>query len=93
MRTREETVAGVVGGLPSPEWDSLVATRRDLHRHPELAFEEHRTAGVVADRLRRLGLAPREGVGSTGVTADPPAAPRPGGRLASCCAPTWTRSR
>jgi amidohydrolase len=72
MRTREETVAGVVGGLPGPEWDSLVATRRDLHRHPELAFEERRTAGVVADRLRRLGLAPREGVGSTGVTADPP---------------------
>ncbi|HTO76725.1 MAG TPA: amidohydrolase [Thermoanaerobaculia bacterium] len=71
MRTREETVARLVGGLPGREWESLVATRRDLHRHPELAFEERRTAGVVADRLRRLGFAPREGVGRTGVTADP----------------------
>lgn len=47
----------------------LVATRRDLHRHPELKYEEHRTAGVVATRLRALGLDPVEGVGKTGVVA------------------------
>ncbi len=46
-----------------------VATRRDLHRHPEIAFEEHRTMGVIAARLRELGLEPREGVGGTGVVA------------------------
>jgi amidohydrolase len=46
-----------------------VATRRDLHMHPEVAFEEHRTMGVVADRLRELGLEPRTGVGGTGVVA------------------------
>ncbi|HZW98622.1 MAG TPA: M20 family metallopeptidase [Trueperaceae bacterium] len=46
-----------------------VATRRDLHMHPEIAFEEHRTMGVVADRLRELGLEPRTGLGGTGVVA------------------------
>jgi amidohydrolase len=43
--------------------------RRDLHAHPELAFEEIRTAGVVADRLKALGLEPRTGIGRTGVHA------------------------
>jgi amidohydrolase len=47
----------------------LVAVRRDLHQHPETAFEEVRTAGVVAERLRSLGLTPRTGVAKTGVLA------------------------
>ncbi len=33
----------------------MVALRRDLHEHPELAFEEVRTSGIVAQRLRSLG--------------------------------------
>ncbi len=45
----------------------LVELRRDLHRHPELSFQEHRTAALLAERLRRLGLGVREGVGKTGV--------------------------
>lgn len=49
--------------------DRTIATRRDLHRHPEIAFEEVRTMGVVAERLRELGLTPRTGVGGTGVVA------------------------
>jgi amidohydrolase len=57
-------------GFPSEEYERLVATRRDLHRHPELAYEERRTAGIAAARLRELGLSPREGVGGTGVLAD-----------------------
>jgi len=57
--------------FPEKEFESLVATRRDIHQHPELGFEETRTAGIVAARLARLGLAPRTGVGKTGVTADP----------------------
>lgn len=48
----------------------LIETRRALHRQPELAFEEHRTAELVARRLRGLGLEPRTGVGGTGVVAD-----------------------
>jgi amidohydrolase len=45
----------------------LVAIRRDLHAHPELAFEEVRTAGIVAAELARLGIAHRTGLGRTGV--------------------------
>lgn len=44
-----------------------VALRRDLHMHPELGFEEVRTSGIVADRLRELGLEVRTGIGRTGV--------------------------
>lgn len=46
---------------------ALVALRRDIHAHPELAFEEVRTAGIVAAELARLGIAHRTGVGRTGV--------------------------
>lgn len=44
-----------------------VDLRRDLHVHPELGFEEHRTAGLVAGRLRDLGLEVHAGIGGTGV--------------------------
>ena len=47
--------------------DRLVEDRRDFHQHPELAFQEHRTAGVVAERLDSLGWNVRTGVGETGV--------------------------
>src|SRR5215469_975421 len=45
----------------------LVAMRRDLHEHPELAFEEVRTSGIVAQRLRTLGLEVQTGIAKTGV--------------------------
>jgi amidohydrolase len=45
----------------------MVALRRDLHQHPELAFEEVRTSGIVAQRLRSLGLQVQAGVAKTGV--------------------------
>ncbi len=45
----------------------LIAMRRDLHEHPELAFEEVRTSGMVAQRLRSLGLEVQMGVAKTGV--------------------------
>ncbi|HSV46013.1 MAG TPA: M20 aminoacylase family protein [Ramlibacter sp.] len=45
----------------------LVALRRDLHAHPELAFEERRTSSVVAAALRDCGLEVHEGIGRTGV--------------------------
>ena len=51
------------------EFAELVATRRDLHAHPELGFEEHRTASIVAERLSALGYQVRTGVGKTGVLA------------------------
>jgi amidohydrolase len=45
----------------------LIEIRRDIHAHPELAFEEVRTAGVVARELARLGVAHQTGVAKTGV--------------------------
>jgi hippurate hydrolase len=45
----------------------LDALYRDLHSHPELSFQEHRTAGLVAEHLRDLGLEVTTGIGRTGV--------------------------
>lgn len=44
-----------------------IALRRDLHQHPELGFDLPRTAGVVAERLRALGLEVQTGIGRSGV--------------------------
>ncbi len=47
--------------------DELVQIRRTIHQNPELGFEEHETAALVASTLGRLGIPIREGVGGTGV--------------------------
>jgi amidohydrolase len=54
--------AGIDDLLPA-----LARLRQDLHAHPELAFAEHRTAGIVANALRELGLEVHERIGGTGV--------------------------
>jgi len=46
---------------------ALIEVRRDIHAHPELAFEEVRTAGVVARELERLGIEHQTGIAKTGV--------------------------
>lgn len=45
----------------------LSEIRRDIHKHPELAYEEHRTADLVAEKLTYYGLATHRGLGQTGV--------------------------
>lgn len=45
----------------------LIGFRRDLHAHPELAFDEHRTAGKIGDALEELGLDVHRGIGGTGL--------------------------
>ncbi len=45
----------------------LTEWRRDLHAHPEIAFEEHRTASFVADRLESFGVEVHRGLAKTGV--------------------------
>jgi amidohydrolase len=50
-----------------PHSAELAAIRRDLHAHPELGLEEHRTAAVVAEHLRAWGIETTAGVGGTGV--------------------------
>ncbi|HTN13021.1 MAG TPA: M20 family metallopeptidase [Acetobacteraceae bacterium] len=46
---------------------ALIEVRRDLHAHPELAFQEVRTSGVVARELTRLGIEHKTGIAKTGV--------------------------
>src|SRR5256712_1336533 len=66
---RDQPVVSELAGMTLPPIDrsGLIATRRDLHQHPELGFEERRTSGLVAERLQRLGYSVRTGVGKTGV--------------------------
>lgn len=47
--------------------EELIRLRRDIHAHPELGFQEFRTAALVADTLRELGIDVETGVGRTGV--------------------------
>jgi amidohydrolase len=62
--TRSEIKAAV-----ERSWPNLQSLYRDLHRNPELAFEESRTASLLADRMRKLGFAVTEKVGKTGIVA------------------------
>ena len=48
-------------------YPEMVRLRRDIHRRPELAFQEERTASLVAERLRALGLEVKTGLSKTGV--------------------------
>jgi amidohydrolase len=47
----------------------LIQWRRDFHQHPELGFEERRSAGIIAEHLHNLGLEVSTGIGKTGVVA------------------------
>lgn len=47
--------------------EELIRIRRDIHSHPELGLEENRTASIVADKLRLLGLDVQQNIGVTGV--------------------------
>ena len=45
----------------------FVSLRRDINAHPELGFEEHRTSGIVASRLKEWGIEVHTGIAGTGV--------------------------
>lgn len=60
--SRDKILQHINGFLPE-----MVAIRHDLHAHPELALEEHRTSGRVADLLEKWGYEVTRGIGKTGV--------------------------
>jgi hippurate hydrolase len=60
--------------------DEFTLIRRDLHAHPELGFEEHRTAKVVQERLAALGIEHHAGIGRTGIVAVIPGRRQASGR-------------
>ena len=64
-----EAVSAALLAEASAMAEQLVAWRRDFHMHPELGYQEVRTAGIVADHLRTLGLEVSTGIGKTGVVA------------------------
>ena len=47
--------------------DIIISTRRDIHKHPELAFDEHRTAKLVTNKLASMNIDIQTGIGKTGV--------------------------
>lgn len=60
--------------LAFPLYSRLVALRRDLHQHPELSWQERRTADQICRFLDELGVAYRRDVASTGIIAEIPGA-------------------
>ncbi|NNG15724.1 MAG: amidohydrolase, partial [Gemmatimonadales bacterium] len=59
-------------GIDAAFTDRLVATRRDLHRHPELSWQERRTSEQIHQALERVGIRTRRVAAGTGVIADIP---------------------
>ncbi|MGW2227953.1 amidohydrolase [Streptomyces formicae] len=66
--TAADPTSAALGGLDAVK-DDLADLYRDLHAHPELAFEEHRTAAEIARRAKAYGYEVTPGVGRTGVVA------------------------
>ena len=47
--------------------NTIISTRRDFHKHPELSFQEFRTSQIVAERLDQYGIIVQKNIGKTGV--------------------------
>ncbi|MBC6610924.1 amidohydrolase [Hymenobacter sp. BT507] len=56
-----------IAKLAAQEESKVIAWRRDIHEHPELGNQETRTAGIIADHLKKLGIEVQTGVARTGV--------------------------
>lgn len=67
MPDGRENLSIDLDGAVEEAYPEMIRLRRDIHRRPELAFQEVRTASLVADRLRALGLEVKTGLSKTGV--------------------------
>lgn len=63
----QDDLRSVISDTVSENEKKFIEIRRDLHQHPEIAFEEFRTASVVSQALAELGIDHKTGVGRTGV--------------------------
>ncbi len=63
---------GATGVIGSDLFERMVSLRRDLHQHPELSWQERRTAGQICEFLDGLGIAYRRDVAGTGIIAEIP---------------------
>jgi hippurate hydrolase len=70
--------------------DELIAIRRDIHAHPELAFAEQHTSDLVAAKLSEYGCEVYRGLAGTGVVGTIRRGNTP---PRSGCVPIWTRCR
>src|ERR1700694_1538666 len=59
-------MTGFTSDLWAGEHAQLTVIRRDIHRHPETAFEEQRTSQIVADKLTSWGIEVHRGLAKTG---------------------------
>jgi amidohydrolase len=64
-----DTLLHRIKELAAQAYPEVVAIRRDLHAHPELSFDEHRTASKVCEYLDKWGIPYQKGVAKTGVVA------------------------
>jgi hippurate hydrolase len=67
FETATTAESAYLGQALNPQVGEFIRLRRDIHREPELAFEEHRTAALVADKLASWGYSVERGIGGTGV--------------------------
>src|SRR5438128_8074664 len=73
LQQRTESMSDFISELMNPvehirkDHAELTALRRDLHAHPELGFEEHRTAEIVTRELAAAGIEHHSGIGKTGI--------------------------
>ena len=65
--TAKDLLLGKVDELSDKLMPKVIAWREDIHQHPELSNREFRTAGIVANHLRSLGIEVKTGVAKTGV--------------------------
>ncbi|TGE09625.1 amidohydrolase [Hymenobacter fodinae] len=66
---QNKTLNDRIAKLSAQQETQVVAWRRDIHEHPELGNQETRTAALVAEQLKKLGLEVQTGVARTGVVA------------------------